>query len=48
MAWRRPGDKPLSYPMMAQVGDIYASLGLNEINKHQVHMYSPVCGSSAA
>ena len=26
MAWRRPGDKPLSEPM------IYASLGLNELS----------------
>ena len=28
MAWRRPGDKPLSEPMMV---NLYASLGLNEI-----------------
>ena len=27
MAWRRPGDKPLSEPMRR----IYASLGLNEL-----------------
>ena len=32
MAWRRPGDKPLSGPMMGKFGDaLYASLGLNEL-----------------
>ena len=34
MAWRRPGDKPLSEPMMVRYLDyrrIYASLGLNEL-----------------
>ena len=32
MAWRRPGDKPLSEPMMVLVyWRIYASLGLNEL-----------------
>ena len=31
MAWRRPGDKPLSEPMMV-FRRIYASLGLNELN----------------
>ena len=30
MAWRRPGDKPLSEPMMVSYRRIYASLGLNE------------------
>ena len=30
MAWRRPGDKPLSEQMLARFTDIYASLGLNE------------------
>ena len=34
MAWRQPGDKPLSEPMMASllthIG-LYASLGLNEL-----------------
>ena len=29
MAWRRPGDKPWSEPMMVE----YASLGLNELRK---------------
>ena len=28
MAWRRPGDNPLSEPMLVS---IYASLGLNEL-----------------
>ena len=33
MAWRRPGDKPLSEPMMVSLPThIYASLGLNELN----------------
>ena len=32
MAWRRPGDKPLSEPMMVRsLTYIYASLGLNEL-----------------
>ena len=33
MAWRRPGDKPLSEPMMVSLltWRIYASLGLNEL-----------------
>ena len=31
MAWRRPGDKPLSEPMMVRYRSIYASLGLNEL-----------------
>ena len=31
MAWRRPGDKPLSEPMMANYWRKYASLGLNEL-----------------
>ena len=31
MAWRRPGDKPLSEPMMFKLSCIYASLGLNEL-----------------
>ena len=30
MAWRRPGDKPLSEPMILY-RRIYASLGLNEL-----------------
>ena len=32
MAWRCPGDKPLSEPMIVY-RRIYASLGLNELNK---------------
>ena len=31
MAWRRPGDKPLSGPMMVSYWRIYASLGLHEL-----------------
>ena len=32
MAWRRPGDKPLSQPMMVRLQRTYASLGLNELS----------------
>ena len=33
MAWRRPGDKPLSEPMMVSLlTHIYALLGLNELS----------------
>ena len=33
MAWRRPGDKPLSGAMMVNLlMHIYASLSLNELN----------------
>ena len=36
MAWRRPGDKPLSKPMMVRLPThIYASLGLNEFMQMQ-------------
>ena len=31
MAWRRPGDKPLSEPMLLVYWRIYASLGHNEL-----------------
>ena len=31
MAWRRPGDKPLSESMMVRFPMLYASLGLNEL-----------------
>ena len=34
MAWCRPGDKPLSEPMMVRL-PIYASLGLNELMKNE-------------
>ena len=37
MAWRRPGDKPLSEPMMV-LRRIYASLGLNELNRFRLVM----------
>ena len=34
MAWRLPGDKPLFEPMMVSLPThVYASLGLNELNK---------------
>ena len=34
MAWRRPGDKPLSEPtLVSLLTHIYASLGLNELNE---------------
>ena len=34
MAWRGPGDKPLSEPMMVKLPThIHASLGLNELKK---------------
>ena len=31
MAWRRPGDKPLSEPIWLDYGRIYASFGFNEL-----------------
>ena len=31
MAWRLPGDKPLSEPMMLDYRRIYASVGLNKL-----------------
>ena len=34
MAWRRPGDKPLSEPWWLVHLRIYASLGLNELTSH--------------
>ena len=35
MAWRRPGDKPLSEPIMVKLlTHIYASLCLNELNDY--------------
>ena len=33
MAWRRPGDKPLSEPIVVNLWRINASLGLNELIK---------------
>ena len=39
MAWRRPGDKPLSEPMMISLQThIYASLGLNELRWSATHV----------
>ena len=38
MAWRRPGDKPLSEPMVVSLPThIYASLGLNELMGVMAH-----------
>ena len=34
MAWRQPGDKPLSVPMMVYLTDAYMSLGLSELTKY--------------
>ena len=37
MAWRRPGDKPLSEPVMVSLlTHVYASLGLNELDTTDV------------
>ena len=33
MAWRRPGAKPFSEPMMVDYWRIYASLGLNDLSR---------------
>ena len=38
MAWRRPGDKPLSEPMVfSLLTHIYVSLGLNELMQRDVN-----------
>ena len=34
MAWRLPGDKPLSEPMMVSFWPIYALFGLNELRHY--------------
>ena len=39
MAWRRPGDKPLSELWWLDYRRIYASLGLNELNKYDTCMF---------
>ena len=36
MAWRRPGDKPLSEPWLLDYWPVYASLGLNELNEFEL------------
>ena len=42
MAWRRPGDKPLSEPMMVRLPmHMYASLGLNELTNP---LSNHICG----
>ena len=39
MVWRRPGDKPLSEPVTANLlMHIYAPLGLNELDISQTHV----------
>ena len=35
MAWRWPGDKPLSEPMLLYFTDAYVSLGLSELRHMQ-------------
>ena len=43
MAWRRPGDKPLSEPMIVHLC-IYASFGLNEQRRLLgMHVHRQVC-----
>ena len=37
MAWRRPGDKPLSEPMIVVYQCIYASLGRNELREISIN-----------
>ena len=39
MAWRRPGDKPLSEPMIVRLPNIYASPGLNELSQVTVLLW---------
>ena len=47
MAWRLPGDKPLSEPMMVRLlTHIYASLGLNELKSRFFGIASLVFGQS--
>ena len=42
MAWRRPGDKPLSAPMMVfLLTHIYASFGLNEFTHFSCGLVTP-------
>ena len=38
MAWHRPGDKPLSEPMMVIFSDTYASLGLNGLKIGDINL----------
>ena len=48
MAWRRPGNKPLSEPIMVSLLMHNASLGLNELILHiffSVHIHKPSNGS---
>ena len=48
MAWHRPGDKPLSEPMMVSLlAHIYASLGLNQLSRNRAfssrrHKYAAI------
>ena len=44
MAWHRPGDKPLSEPMMVVYWRKYAFLGLNELRVLPFHVLQAVCG----
>ena len=43
MAWRRPGDKLLSEPMLLDYRRIYASLCLNELKQKWQHLKDHVC-----
>ena len=45
MAWRRPGNKPLSEPMLVSLR-IYASLGLNELTKNEKKSKHPLWKSA--
>ena len=38
MAWRCPGDKPLSEPMQLVYWRIYASLSINELKVKDIYM----------
>ena len=40
MAWRRPGNKPLSWQMAVSLWRIYASLGLTEFNRDEIRCKS--------
>ena len=40
MFWRRPGDKPLSYPMLVNLlTHMYAPLGLIELKGHITRIF---------
>ena len=43
MAWRRPGDKPLSEPIMVSLLTHLAPLGLNELNQVCLRSLAHIC-----